>query len=55
MRQELIESLSQETARGIITRIGYQAGARDAEMAKKLRAASGVYDHFLAGPAARLA
>jgi DNA-binding NtrC family response regulator/predicted hydrocarbon binding protein len=50
LRQELIESLSQETARGIITRIGYQAGARDAEMAKKLRASSGVYDHFLAGP-----
>src|SRR5271166_2537154 len=50
LRQELIESLGKETARGLITRIGYQAGARDAEMAKKLRSASSVMDHFLAGP-----
>ncbi len=50
LRQELIESLGLETARGLLTRIGYQAGARDAEMAKKLRAGSSVYDHFLAGP-----
>ncbi len=50
LRQELIESLGKETARGLITRIGYQAGARDAEMARKVRAASDTYDHFLAGP-----
>ncbi len=50
LRQELIESLTLETARGLLTRIGYQAGARDAAMAKKLRSASGAYDHFLAGP-----
>ncbi len=50
LRQELIESLGKETARGLITRVGYQAGARDAEMAKRLRAASSVMDHFLAGP-----
>ena len=50
LRQELIESLGKETARGLITRIGYQAGANDAEMAKKLRAGSSTYDSFLAGP-----
>lgn len=50
LRQELIDSLGKETARGIVTRIGYQAGARDAEMAKKLRSSSGCYNHFLAGP-----
>jgi DNA-binding NtrC family response regulator/predicted hydrocarbon binding protein len=50
LRQELIESLGKETARGLITRIGYQAGARDAEMAKKLRSSAGAMDHFLAGP-----
>jgi len=50
LRQELIESLGKETARGLITRIGYQAGAADAEMAKKLRSGSNKYDHFLAGP-----
>ena len=50
LRQELIVSLGRETARGLITRIGYQAGARDAEMAKKLRAGASALDHFLAGP-----
>ncbi len=50
LRQELIESLGKETARGLITRIGYQAGARDAEMAKRLRSGSSAMDHFLAGP-----
>jgi DNA-binding NtrC family response regulator/predicted hydrocarbon binding protein len=50
LRQELIEGLSKDTARGLLTRIGYQAGARDAEMAKKLRASSDDYSHFLAGP-----
>jgi len=50
LRQELIESLGIETARGLITRIGYQAGARDAAMAKKLRAGAGAFNHFIAGP-----
>lgn len=50
LRQELIESLGKETARGLITRIGYQAGASDAEMAKKLRSGSSTYDNFFAGP-----
>jgi DNA-binding NtrC family response regulator/predicted hydrocarbon binding protein len=50
LRQELIESLGKETARGLITRIGYQAGARDAEMTRKVRAGSNSYDDFLAGP-----
>ena len=30
LREELVGSLGKETARGVITRIGYQAGARDA-------------------------
>ncbi len=50
LRQELIESLDKETARGLITRIGYQAGTRDAAMARKVRAGSNIYDDFLAGP-----
>lgn len=50
LRQELIESLGKETARGLITRIGYQAGANDADMAKRLRCDASTYDHFLAGP-----
>jgi DNA-binding NtrC family response regulator/predicted hydrocarbon binding protein len=50
LRQELIESLGKEAARGLITRLGYQAGARDAEMTRKVRAGSNTYDDFLAGP-----
>ena len=50
LRQELIESLGKETARGLITRIGYQAGTHDAAMARKVRAGSNWYDDFLAGP-----
>lgn len=50
LRQELIESLGKETARGLITRIGYQAGSHDAAMTRKVRAGSNRYDDFLAGP-----
>jgi DNA-binding NtrC family response regulator/predicted hydrocarbon binding protein len=50
LRQELIESLGKESARGLITRIGYQAGTRDAAMARKVRAGANSYDDFLAGP-----
>jgi len=37
LRRELIESLGEEKARGLITRIGYNSGTRDAELARKLR------------------
>ena len=50
LRQELIESLGKERARGLVTRIGYQAGARDAAMTRKVRANLSTYDDFLAGP-----
>lgn len=50
LRQELIESLGKETARGLITRIGYQAGSRDAAMSRKVRSKLNTYDDFLAGP-----
>lgn len=50
LRQELIESLGKETARGLITRIGYQAGSHDAAMSRKVRADLNTYDDFLAGP-----
>ncbi|HJW27172.1 MAG TPA: sigma 54-interacting transcriptional regulator, partial [Rhodocyclaceae bacterium] len=50
LRQELIESLGKETARGLITRIGYQAGTHDAAMTRRIRAGSKTNDDFLAGP-----
>ena len=36
LRAELIASLGMDTARGLLTRIGYAAGCRDAEMAWKM-------------------
>lgn len=50
MRRELIETLGPEVARGLITRIGYNSGARDAELARRMRAAGGAYETFSAGP-----
>jgi len=50
LRQELIEGLGKERARGLITRIGYQAGNHDAEMSRKVRVNLNTYDDFLAGP-----
>ena len=37
LRQELIESLGMDAARGLLTRFGYSAGCRDAELALKMR------------------
>ncbi len=50
LRRELIESIGIEAARGVLTRIGYQAGARDAELTKKVRHKGNTYDSFLVGP-----
>ena len=50
LRRELIESMGIDAARGLLTRIGYQAGARDAELTKKVRNQSDIYDSFLIGP-----
>src|SRR5205085_7843210 len=37
LRRELIESLGIDRARGLLTRMGYNSGARDAELARKVR------------------
>ncbi len=37
LRTELIESLGLERSRGLLTRIGYNSGARDAELTRNLR------------------
>lgn len=50
LRRELIESMGIDAARGLLTRIGYQAGARDAELTKKVRNKGNIYDSFLIGP-----
>ncbi|WP_276808109.1 sigma-54-dependent Fis family transcriptional regulator [Castellaniella defragrans] len=40
LRQELIESLGKDAARGLLTRFGYVAGCRDAELAMQLSTSS---------------
>lgn len=50
LRQELIETLGSEKARGIITRMGYHAGARDADMVRRIRQDSTDFDAFAVGP-----
>ena len=50
LRRELIEALGVDMARGFLTRMGYHAGARDAEMARKVRPKTSLKDMFVVGP-----
>lgn len=50
LRRELIESLGVDQARGLLTRMGYLAGSKDAELVNTLRKDSSVYDAFVIGP-----
>ncbi|MFM0393330.1 sigma 54-interacting transcriptional regulator [Paraburkholderia phytofirmans] len=50
MRRELIDSLGIDAARGLLTRMGYNSGARDAELARKVRPDSTITEMFAVGP-----
>ena len=50
LRRELIESLGVEVARGLLTRMGYVSGSRDAQLARKIRNKQSVVDAFSVGP-----
>jgi DNA-binding NtrC family response regulator len=50
LRRELIESLGVNRARGLLTRMGYHAGTRDAQMARKVRPQFNLGDMFSVGP-----
>jgi DNA-binding NtrC family response regulator len=50
LRSELIASMGQEQARSLLTRVGYAAGARDAELVRKLWPDSDPANAFHAGP-----
>jgi two-component system response regulator HydG len=50
MRRELIESLGIDAARGLLTRMGYNSGARDAELARKVRPGNTINEMFAVGP-----
>lgn len=50
LRKELVDSLGVEAARGLLNRMGYNSGARDAEIARRIRPDQGWLDAFLVGP-----
>ena len=50
IRRELIDTVGIEKARGLITRMGYQSGTRDAEMVRRIRPDSNDFDAFAVGP-----
>lgn len=50
LRSELIASMGQEQARSLLTRVGYAAGARDAELVMRLWPDSDRSNVFHAGP-----
>lgn len=50
LRRELIDSLGADTARGLLTRMGYASGAQDAEMMRKVGKDRPLAEAFLAGP-----
>ena len=49
IRRELIDTLGLDRAKGVITRMGYIAGQRDAETAKKLRPDMTLFETFIVG------
>ncbi len=50
LRNELIESLGLEYAKGVLMRMGYQSGKEDAQLARKLRPDVTDYEIFAVGP-----
>ncbi len=50
LRKELIGSVGNEHARRLLTRMGYAAGVRDAELAKRIRGHQSMIDAFCTGP-----
>jgi two-component system response regulator HydG len=50
LRRGLIDALGLDTARGLLTRMGYHAGTVDAQMARKVRSKTSLRDMFVVGP-----
>ena len=53
LRGELVDTIGVAKARGLLTRMGYSAGSRDAALARKLRPHSTTAEAFLVGPLLR--
>ncbi|MGH7906290.1 MAG: XylR N-terminal domain-containing protein, partial [Candidatus Binataceae bacterium] len=49
-RTELINALGVSRARRLLTRMGYAAGLRDAELARKIRSSADTFERFQVGP-----
>ncbi|MBN8507714.1 MAG: sigma-54-dependent Fis family transcriptional regulator [Burkholderiales bacterium] len=50
LRKELIDSLGLQRARGLLTRMGYASGVRDAELARRYAGSSDDLEAFMTGP-----
>lgn len=50
LRRELIEMVGAEKARGLLTRMGYLSGTRDAETVRRVRPDIASFDAFAVGP-----
>lgn len=50
LRRELISALGYERARGVMSRIGYSVGAKDAQLALELRKEGTLFEGFTVGP-----
>lgn len=50
LRRELIETLGSDKARGLLSRMGYQSGARDADMVRREHRNRSDFDAFAIGP-----
>lgn len=50
LRKEMIESLGIDRAKGLLIRMGYVAGQRDADTARRLRPDAPMFDVFSVGP-----
>src|SRR5450631_2068715 len=50
LRKELIDTLGMDRARGLLTRMGYESGARDAELARTRAESASDLDAFMTGP-----
>lgn len=54
LRREMIESLGMDRAKGLLMRMGYVAGQRDADTARRLRPDAPMFDVFSVGPQAHM-
>ncbi|HJW57816.1 MAG TPA: sigma 54-interacting transcriptional regulator [Burkholderiaceae bacterium] len=50
LRKELIDTLGMDRARGLLTRMGYESGVRDAELARTRAEITNDLDAFMTGP-----